>query len=201
MLRSLPYYFRKLKNSVFLIITILALSSCRSLDVSSCWNVPESSIPRKLLPLEKLDFNSDKFLQDHVDRNICETTGEKFGYLRCIAKAETRMKGFFLSYFTGLMTLGGTWLLGVPFCIYESEIELDLEVLNNKSERIAKLSSYSKTRVPAALYHGYSPGKAAIKSQTDAINSAYQQIRDSLSTEVAEEINSQLRNSGKLTIK
>lgn len=185
-------------NKTFFLVAILLATSCRSLDMPSCWIVPNSPIHTKLLPLEKIEFSSDKFLMDYVDKNICETEGEKFGYLRCIKKGETIQKGFFLSYWTGLISLGTTWILGAPFFIMESELELDFEILNNKSERIAKFSSYAKTRVPAAFYYGYKPASALYKSQLDCINKAYQQIRDSLNTDVAEAINSELRKSGKL---
>jgi hypothetical protein len=187
-----------MKSALIFSIFLLLMGSCKSLELTSLWDIPNKPIPVKLLPLEKQGFNSDKFLINHVDKNICEPWGEKYGYLVCLSKIETRDKGFFLSFFTGLLSLGATWILGVPMCVYDTNAELDFEILNNKSERIAKFSSSAKARVPAALYHGYSPANAWNKSEHDAINLALEEIRSSLSKEVVEEINTKLRESGKL---
>jgi hypothetical protein len=187
-----------MKSALIFSIFLLLMGSCKSLELTSLWDIPNKPIPVKLLPLEKQGFNSDKFLINHVDKNICEPWGEKYGYLVCLSKIETQEKGFFLSYWGGLLTLGTTWILGVPFCVYNTNAELDFEILNNKSERIAKFSSSVKARVPAALYYGYNPTNAGYKCEFDAVNLALEEIRTSLSKEMVDEINAKLRESGKL---
>lgn len=127
-----------------------------------------------------------------VEGNICDISGEKAGYIVCKIPVEvSQNKGRFLYVFPHCATLGLSSLLGIPTFFYQTELELEIEILNLDRERIARYTAYGKGRVPSALYWGYriptlyktNKESGVRKANIDAFKMAMKEVKEKINTD------------------
>jgi hypothetical protein len=112
-------------------------------------------------------------------RNVFEEYGKKQGRIICrLTAGEGGAGGYGWLFLSGL-TLFVPNLLGMPLYNGEASMEVELSIFDNNDTLIGRYTSdYHKSKVPAALYHGYSNplSKAAIDTFKDCITDIKQQI-------------------------
>jgi hypothetical protein len=128
-----------------------------------------------------------------VERNICNFDTEKVGYIVCeIPVKISQNKGQFLYYVPHLVTLGISSLLGIPNFIFQTEIEIQVEIFDNDKNRIARYSGYGKGRVASALYWGYrvpfevfrtGEESGVRKANIDAFKMAMNEVKEKIDTD------------------
>ena len=170
-----------------------SLFSCRSLDRIAYSNASNDPIELKILPLKKSGFEGFKYEADEIE-NICEVKGPVYGQIMFSGNFINRNK-------TGISFLFNIpfclpLLLGSPFYITTTDVQLECEIQNSRHERIAVFSSRGSAGVPCGLYYGYGPGNSSFKSIVDATKMANKGIRNQLTPEVVAEINKKLLEAG-----
>jgi hypothetical protein len=175
----------------------LLFISCKTLDRLSYSKAPKIPIEQKILSLEKKGFGTEKFDNEIVD-NICDAYGEKYGYIIYTEHLDSKLKGFNTTFIFGTLTLGIPFLFGMPLATIHVDAEIDYEIQNSKSERIAKFTGKGKSKVPIAMYYGYSMINGGTKAYIDAMINAHKEIQSQLTKEIVEEINKKLKEKGKL---
>lgn len=109
-------------------------------------------------------FKADKRIQDvitvferDVRENICNNNQEKKGYIVCkIPFIKSKAKNWGLIIFPFAVTDGISSLFGIPIYHYQTEVEMEVEILDLNKKSIARYAGYGKAKIPVALYHGYS---------------------------------------------
>ena len=120
--------------------------------------VPNDPLTLKFLPLHKKEFVGNKYESDMIDNNLCEAKGKKYGYII------------------------------YSYTLLPETLEIDYEIQNSRSERIAKFSAYVKRFSGIGQELG------------NSFNHANKEIRNQLTIEVVRDINKKLSEAGPVQI-
>jgi hypothetical protein len=144
---------------IFYLLLLIHLNSCMPAMITPVLpEVPNDPLPLKFLPLHKKEFAGNKYESDMIDNNLCEEKGDKYGYII------------------------------YSYTLLPQTLEIDYEIQNQRSERVAKFSAWVKRN------SGTGP-KQELENPFNLVN---KEIRKQLTPEVVSEINKKLKEAGPL---
>ena len=147
---------------IFYLLLLSHLNSCMPAMITPVLpEVPNDSLPLKFLPLDKKEFAGNKYESDMIDNNLCEAKGDKYGYII------------------------------YSYNLLPQTLEIDYEIQNRRSERVAKFSAFVKRSV----------GTGPVQELENPFNQANKEIRKQLTVDVVADINKKLTEAGPIRIK
>jgi len=185
-----------MKNGWLFFLSLILISSCKSIDLRNYVKAPVMPAEVKFLPLDKREFGNNKIEMDMVDQNICEVLGPKYGYIHLSIYSNIDTEWDFPFQLLGLFSLGASTIFGLPYSIVVAELNIRYEIRNSKDEEIAFFQGEGKARAPCAMFYGYDFYTAYSKAVADAANQARREIMAQLNKETVEEINRKLKLAG-----
>jgi hypothetical protein len=127
--------------------------------------------------------------------NITNPAGQPYGFIHYkIPVSFIRNRG------TGLVVLSSFMLmmpniLGFPFGVHETNLEVEVEIFNSNREIIGRYRGQGKSKAPVALWWGYTSEDAQRISNLKAIKLAMNQIKQQIARDYAH-LQSELLASG-----
>jgi len=196
----------KLVNSIIVIILVIFLTSCKTLQNSQL-NPPSAAISPKMPALEKnIETYSNavvisnpmelKVYSSEVDENLTNPYGEKFGYISFKTTYNVTGQGMgwlLLNGFTGCVLT----LFGVPLMKASFNLDVEIQITNSKHQLIGKYNGSGKAHEMVALYWGYSMIDAQKLALTTALKNALGEIRPKIQADVAR-LNEEFTKAGKI---
>lgn len=137
-------------------------------------------------------YQTISYFEQDVKNNICNSLGSKKGTVRCkiIANNEAiRLKALIVP---SILSLSALNLLGMPSSFLLNEIELEVEIFDLKSNKIARYTGYGAANVPVSYYYGYSISDARKLARIKAFGNAMTEIKKQITKEY-EFINERLK--------
>ena len=195
-----------MKNSMALFFVCLLFAGCKTWDISKM-NVKNEPLSPRLLTLEKKieDIQNVAFVANEdrmriftkeVEENLTDPFGEKYGYLIMKQNIIKLSRGPFWTC-PNAWTVCIAMLFGCPIAHYKHVIDVEFRIMDSKNRLVGKYSAIGRGSGIAAMYYGYTVGKAMRKSYIDALNNAFDQMRPQIQKD-ASAINEKLNLSGKL---
>ena len=93
----------------------------------------------------------EREVRDNITLGGNTTIGSAVGR---ILTGETKVKGWGW-YAASLVTLTIPNLFGMPFCYYQTELELEVEIRDCNENTIGRYQGYGRRHTTVALWHGY----------------------------------------------
>jgi hypothetical protein len=199
--------FRLYSSFCFIFVMIL-FQNCRTYNSSQSLNL-KSPIDPKLPALKSsmdnqsgtfvtpfLYGNADQFeiFDQEVDNNLCNSYGQKYGYIVLRTYYSKFGIGIGYSVVSGI-TLFIPNLLGMPMARPKFELQATVEILNSRKELIGKYRAAGKGKSITALYYGYGQSDSIRKARIDALNNALSEIRKQIQTD-APRLSEELKKAG-----
>ncbi len=128
-----------------------------------------------------------------VTRSLTDPYTPKVGYITCrVPNAIARPRHVGLTYLS-LGLLGLPALLGVPMGNYQTELLLEVQVLDKNRNLVAQYSATGRSRIPVAFYWGYRTDDAKRLANIRAFKAALAAIHQQLQSDY-DRINTRLAN-------
>jgi hypothetical protein len=134
-----------------------------------------------MLNMQSTDVSSNDLItlfERDVKYNITNPYGEKKGIIVCrIAGKDSRSnRGLLLLSSLSLCTLN---MLGMPFSIEKTFIDIDVDIYNNNNELVGMFSANGKGKKASSMY-GYNKESAERKANIDAFKEAMSGIKEQI---------------------
>lgn len=169
------------------------------------WNDPTAHpYPEDVSGLQKFRYVRDIRVQDaivlferDVKDNLTDPLGSKYGYITCkIVTGECRYSA--VNALLSLATLFIPNLFGLPFNNHMTHIELEVEIYDVRENMVARYDATGYSKVPIALWRGYSTSDAFRLSNMNAFKQAMSDIKRKIAEDY-QEINQKLLTAGPFT--
>lgn len=169
------------------------------------WNDPTAHpYPDDVSGLQKFRYVRDIRVQDaivlferDVKDNLTDPLGSKYGYITCkIVTGECRYSA--VNALLSLATLFIPNLFGLPFNNHMTHIALEVEIYDVRENMVARYDATGYSKVPIALWRGYSTSDAFRLSNMNAFKQAMSDIKRKIAEDY-QEINRKLLTAGPFT--
>lgn len=134
-------------------------------------------------------------LGNELNDNTTQKAGEKYGQARFKLVYYDRTQPGWGWIIPSTLTIGGANLFGMPATKIQSNLELQMEILDAGNKVIAQYRAPGSGKATVAMYYGYSGFGARRKANLLALQEAMRSIRHQMEPDLAK-INADLQGSG-----
>lgn len=124
--------------------------------------------------------DTKRIYQTFILRNICESVGETQGTAVCRMGVRSRGIESWVNPFVSVLTLGIANLFGYTYSNYEDNLEIYVDIKNNKGDVVGSYTGIGQGFAKAKAYKGYSVKGARRMAHARAFTAAMEDIQNQM---------------------